>query len=73
MLWTLTWMTRASIAKHDINDDKKIAFLEWAYKDGHKPELSLDLLMSRWLQYDVEGKGYLTIEEAHSRKAEARM
>ena len=27
------------------------------------------LLMERWLKYDTEGKGYLTIEEAYQRKA----
>ena len=31
--------------------------------------MPLELLMERWLKYDVEGKGYLTMDEAYHRKA----
>lgn len=57
------------MAAHDLNKDGNISFLEWAFKDKIAPALPLELLMERWLKFDVEGKGYLTIEEAFHRTA----
>ncbi len=38
-------------------------------KDNAGHQTSIALLMERWLKYDTEGKGYLTLEEAYHRKA----
>lgn len=65
----MTFLDRNSIANLDLNEDGNISFLEWAFKDNTQPPASLELLMERWLKYDVEGKGYLTIDEAYNRKA----
>ena len=61
-------LERTTLASHDVNNDGKISFLEWALKDDLTPTVSLDLLAKRWLQYDVEGKGYLTVDEAYHRR-----
>ena len=66
---SLTFLYRNTIADLDLNKDGNISFLEWAFKDNIHPPVSLELLMERWLKYDVEGKGFLTIEEAYKRKA----
>ena len=51
----------------DTNKDGVITFAEWARSTA---PLSLELkrLISRWSAFDVEGKGYLTKEEAYYRK-----
>ena len=66
---SLTYLNRNTVVNLDLNEDGNISFLEWAFKDNTLSTAPLDLLMERWLKYDVEGKGYLTIDEAYNRKA----
>lgn len=66
---SLTFLNRNTVVNLDLNEDGNISFLEWAFKDNTLSTAPLDLLMERWLKYDVEGKGYLTIDEAYNRKA----
>ena len=65
----MTFPHRNTIANLDLNEDGNISFLEWAFKDNTHPPGPLELLMERWMKYDVEGKGFLTIDEAYNRKA----
>ena len=65
----IDFLYRDTIANVDLNEDGNVSFLEWAFKDNTHPPAPLELLMERWLKYDVEGKGFLTIDEAYNRKA----
>ena len=53
----------------DINKDGVISFVEWAEHGSFDKTLSWDRLVETWAHFDVEGKGYLTREEAIYRKA----
>lgn len=52
----------------DENQDGLISFLEWAQSRDAFASLSLEVLAQRWNQYDLEGKGYLTMNEAMNRR-----
>ena len=52
----------------DTNGDNLITFSEWALATA-EPSSELQRLLSRWAAFDVEGKGYMTKEEAYHRKA----
>jgi hypothetical protein len=56
--------------KADHSGDGKLTFLEWALRDeGVRSDAALAPLAKHWAKFDVEGKGYLTEEEAFSRRA----
>ncbi|KAJ7695578.1 hypothetical protein B0H14DRAFT_809664 [Mycena olivaceomarginata] len=56
------------LAVVDVNRDGRLSFLEWAQSRDHFTGLGLQTLAKRWAEFDWEGKGYLTAEEAFERK-----
>ncbi|KAJ7042784.1 hypothetical protein C8F04DRAFT_1074793 [Mycena alexandri] len=56
------------LAVMDVNRDGRLSFLEWAQSRDHFAGLGLQTLAERWAEFDWEGKGYLTAEEAFERK-----
>lgn len=60
---------RSKLAALDVNGDGLISFLEWTQSQEAFAHMGLSKLAERWTQYDWEGKGYLTTDEAMHRKA----
>jgi hypothetical protein len=60
---------RHKLTALDENQDGLLTFLEWAQSREAFENLSWKKLAERWAQYDWEGKGYLTVDEAINRKA----
>jgi len=53
----------------DANGDGKVTFLEWVRSPSAASLDSLPVVAAHWEKFDVEGKGYLTEEEALLRLA----
>lgn len=52
----------------DANNDGIITFLEWCQSKEANRNKPWEKLAAQWERYDVERKGYLTIEEAFLRR-----
>lgn len=57
---------RHEFSRADANSDGKLTFLEWAAPLNMATDIAV--LVARWADFDWEGKGYLTEEEALERK-----
>lgn len=58
--------SRHEFSQADANGDGKLTFLEWAAPLDAAADIAA--MAARWADFDWEGKGYLTQEEAFERK-----